>query len=79
MCLYTVATGRIKLGFWTRRTYISVASRKEEGENESIKKVQFIGKTDLVLHSKTDYPVTLYDVYVLPDLGLNLFSFHVVE
>ena len=32
-CLYTLATGRFKLGFKTRRTYISATSRKKEGEN----------------------------------------------
>ena len=48
--------------------------------NRSIKKVQVIGKIDLVFHSRrTDYPVTLYDVSFVPDLGLNLFSFHVVQ
>ena len=30
-CLYTLATGRFKLGFKTQRTYISVTSRKKEG------------------------------------------------
>ena len=44
-----------------------------------IKKVQFVVKLDLVFHSKTDYPVTLYDVLFVPDLGFNLFSFHVVQ
>ena len=34
-----------------------------------IKKVQFIGKVDLVFHSRTDYPVTLYGVSFVPDLG----------
>ena len=32
-----------------------------------------------MLHSRTDYPVTLYDVSFVPDLGFNLFSFHVVQ
>ena len=45
----------------------------------SIKKVQFVGKLDLVFHSKTDHPVTLHDVSFVPDLGFNLFSFHVVQ
>ena len=45
----------------------------------SIKKVQFIGKLDLVFHSRTDHPVTLHDVSFVPDLGFNLFSFHVVQ
>ena len=45
----------------------------------SIKKVNFIGKTDMVFHSRTEYPSTLYDVSFAPDLGLNLFSFHVVQ
>ena len=45
----------------------------------SIKKVQFIGNIDLVFHSRTDYPVTLHDVSFVPDLGFNLFSFHVVQ
>ena len=46
---------------------------------DTIKKVQFIGKVDLVFHSRTDYPVALYDVSFVPDLGFNLFSFHVVQ
>ena len=45
----------------------------------SIRKVQFVGKLDLVFHSKTDYLVTLHDVSFVPDLGFNLFSFHVVQ
>ena len=45
----------------------------------SIKKVQFVGKLDLVFHSRTDNPVTLHDVSFVPDLGFNLFSFHVVK
>ena len=44
-----------------------------------IKKVKFVGKLDLVFHSKTDYPVTLHDVSFVSDLGLNLFSFHLVQ
>ena len=42
----------------------------------SIKKVLFVGKLDLVFHSRTDYPVTLHDVLFVPDMGFNLFSFH---
>ena len=45
----------------------------------SIRKVQFVGKLDLVFHSRTDHPVTLHDVSFVPDLGFNLFSFHVVQ
>ncbi|CAN0336804.1 unnamed protein product, partial [Ascophyllum nodosum] len=45
----------------------------------SIRKVQFVGKLDLVFHSRTYHPVTLYDVSLVPDLGFNLFSFHVVQ
>ena len=45
----------------------------------SIRKVQFVGKLDLVFHSRTDYPVTLHDVTFVSDLGFNLFSFHVVQ
>ena len=30
-------------------------------------------------HSRTDYPVTLYDVSFVPDLGFDLFSFHVIQ
>ena len=48
-------------------------------EDGSIKKVQFVGKLDLVFHSRTDYPVTLHDVLFVPDLGFDLFSFHVVQ
>ena len=43
------------------------------------RKVQFVGKLDLVFHSRTDHPVTLHDVSFVPDLGFNLFSFHVVQ
>ena len=45
----------------------------------SIRKVQFVGKLDLAFHSRTDHTVTLHDVSFVPDLGLNLFSFHVVH
>ena len=45
----------------------------------SIKRVQFVGKLDLLLHSRTDHSVTLHDVSFVPDLGFNLFSFHVVQ
>ena len=45
----------------------------------SIKKVQFVGKIDLVFHSRTDYQVTLHNVSFVHDLGFNLFSFHVVQ
>ena len=45
----------------------------------SIKKVQFVGKIDLVFHSRTDYQVTLHNVSFVPDLGFNLFSFRVVQ
>ena len=41
--------------------------------------VEFVGKLDLVFHSRTDHPVTLHDVSFVPDLGFNLFSFHVVQ
>ena len=36
-------------------------------------------KLDLVFHSRTNHPVTLHDVSFVPDLGFNLFSFHVVQ
>ena len=45
----------------------------------SIRRVKFVGKLDLVFHSRIDHPVTLHDVSFVPDLGFNLFSFHVVE
>ena len=46
----------------------------------STRKVQFVGKLDLVFRSKTDYYlVTLHDVSFVPDLGFNLFSIHVVQ
>ena len=45
----------------------------------SIRKVQFVGNLDLVFHSRTDYLVTIHDVSFVPDLGFNLFSFHVVQ
>ena len=45
----------------------------------SIRKVQFVGKLDLVFYSRTDHPVTLHDVSFVPDLGFNMFAFHVVQ
>ena len=45
----------------------------------SIGKIQFVGELDLVLHSRTDHPVTLNDVSCVPDFGFNLFSFHAVQ
>ena len=39
----------------------------------SMKKMSFVGKLDLVFHSRTDHPVTLHDVSFVPDLGFNLF------
>ena len=32
-----------------------------------------------MFHSRADYPVTLHDVSFVPDLGFNLFSFHIVQ
>ena len=32
-----------------------------------------------MFHSRTDHPVTLHDISFVPDLGFNLFSFHVVQ
>ena len=46
--------------------------------DRQIKKVQLVGKLDLVFHSRTEYPVTLHDASFVPDLGFNLFLFHVV-
>ena len=45
----------------------------------SIRNVQFVGKLDLVFHSRTDHPITLRDVTFVSDLGFNLFSFYVVQ
>ena len=45
----------------------------------SIKKVHFVGKLNLVFHTRTDHPVTLHDVSVVPDLGFSLFSFYLVR
>ena len=45
----------------------------------SIRKVQFVEKLDLVFHSRTNHPVTLHGVSFVPDIGFNLFSFHVVQ
>ena len=45
----------------------------------STKKVQLIGTIDLVFHSRTDYPVILRGVSLVPDLGFNLFSFHAAQ
>ena len=48
-------------------------------DDGSIKKVQFVGKIDLVFHIRTDYQVTLHNVSFVHDLGFNLFLFHVVQ
>ena len=48
-------------------------------DDGSIKKAQFIGKNDMVFHSRSDYPVTLHGVSFVPDLGFNLFSFHFIR
>ncbi|CAN0166366.1 unnamed protein product, partial [Ascophyllum nodosum] len=48
-------------------------------DDGSMTKVQFIENINLVFHSRTDYSVTLYGVSFVPDLGFNLFSFHVVQ
>ena len=45
----------------------------------SIRKVQFVGKLDLVFHSRTDHPVTFHDVSFVPGLGFNFFSFHAIQ
>ena len=37
--------------------------------DRSITKVQFVGKLDLVFHSRTDYLVTLHDVSCVPGWG----------
>ena len=42
-------------------------------------KVQLIGKIHLVFHSRTDFPVTLYDVSFVLDLEFYLFSFPIVQ
>ena len=47
-------------------------------DDGSIRKVQLMCRIDLVFHSRTDYPVTFYDVPFVPDLMFNLFSIHVV-
>ena len=41
----------------------------------SIRKVQFVGKLDLVFYSSTDHPVTLHDVPFVPDLSFNFSHF----
>ena len=41
--------------------------------------MEFVGKLDLVFHSRTDHPITFHDVSFVPDLSFNLFSFHVVQ
>ena len=47
----------------------------------STKKVELIGKIDLIFHTNTEYPATLYNIPVsfMPDLTFNLISFHVVQ
>ena len=32
-----------------------------------------------MFHSRADHPATLHDVSFVPDLGFDLFSFHVVQ
>ena len=36
-------------------------------------------RTSRNFHSRTDHPVNLHGVSFVPDLGFNLFSFHVVQ
>ena len=55
---------------WIRSGSVNV--RKQQNNN-------FVGKLDLVFHSRTDHPVTLHDVLFVPDLGFNLFSSHVMQ
>ena len=57
---------------WIRSGSVNV--RKQQQQQQ-----QYVGKLDLVFHSRTDHPVTLHDVSLVPDLGFNLFSFHVVQ
>ena len=45
----------------------------------SAKKVEFIGKFDLIFHSSTKYPVTRYNVSFVPGLGFTVFSFRVLQ
>ena len=47
------------------------------GDGFTKKEVDFIGKTNnLIFHSYTDVPATLYDVSVVPGLEFDLVSFH---
>ena len=39
-------------------------------------KVECVGNNDVILHGRSDEPITMIDVSYVPDLKLNLFSFH---
>ena len=45
----------------------------------SIKKIHFVGKLDFVFYIRTDHPVALHDLSLVPDIGFDLFSLHVVQ
>ena len=48
--------------------------------DDSTKKVESIGKIDLIFHSKTKIPAMRYDANFVLGLGFNiLFSFHVAQ
>ena len=49
------------------------------GDGSTKKKVEFIGKIDLIFHSKTKIPATLYYIRFVPGLWFNIFSFDVVQ
>ena len=39
-------------------------------------KVECVGNIDVIFHGRSDEPMTMIDVSYVPDLKLNLFSFH---
>ena len=70
----------------TRHAYLVYDTRRPTPNSSrtilrdgSIENVQSIGKTNLVFHSRIDFPVTLFNISFVPAPGCGLFCFHVVQ
>ena len=48
------------------------------GDGSTKNVVDFIGNIDLIFHSHTECPATIYSVNFTPGLGFNIFPFHVL-
>ena len=48
------------------------------GDHRRIKE-EYVGKTDVIFHGKSDQRITLIDVAYVPDLRFNLYSLHAVQ